>query len=200
MPGQKLNIPEQKLKFLACGREHSHIVTENELNGGMFITYTQKRMILTFFLVDTQLHSFGNNMYGQLGVGKNKSTVPGTLVAEQKPVKVNFESRIQHITCGLDHTIFATGTVRVSYQRVYTHIGIIGQALYGMGWSADGQLGQGKEDRSVPSKLPLLVQVDKLSTSTDFSLALSHDGQVWTWGNSEYGQGVQGRIIDRVNI
>jgi alpha-tubulin suppressor-like RCC1 family protein len=32
--GQKLDLPEQKLKFLACGREHSHIVTENELNGG----------------------------------------------------------------------------------------------------------------------------------------------------------------------
>jgi alpha-tubulin suppressor-like RCC1 family protein len=69
-----------------------------------------------------------------------------------------------------------------------------------MGWSADGQLGQGKDDRNIPSKLPLLIQVDKLSTSTDFSLVLGHNGQVWTWGNSEYGQGIQGKIIDRVNI
>lgn len=73
------------------------------------------------------------------------------------------------------------------------------QALYGMGWSADGQLGQGKDDQCVPSKLRLMVQTDKLSTSTDFSLALDRNKQVWTWGNSEYGQGIQGRIIDRVN-
>lgn len=68
-----------------------------------------------------------------------------------------------------------------------------------MGWSADGQLGQGSEDKDVPSKLPLKRHLKKLSSSTDFTLALSHDGKLWTWGNSEYGQGIQGKVIDRVS-
>jgi hypothetical protein len=52
-------------------------------------------------------------MYGQLGLGKNKSTTPGTLVAERKPIRVGFGGKIHHITCGLDHTIFATGTTKL---------------------------------------------------------------------------------------
>jgi alpha-tubulin suppressor-like RCC1 family protein len=67
-----------------------------------------------------------------------------------------------------------------------------------MGWSADGQLGQGFEDKDIPSKLTFNNQIKKLSSSTDFTLALSQNGKLWTWGNSEYGQGIQGKIIDRV--
>lgn len=62
-------------------------------------------------MLGTQLYSFGNNMYGQLGLGKNKNTAPGTLVAEQKPTRVDFKDKICHITCGLDHTILATGMI-----------------------------------------------------------------------------------------
>ncbi|EPB88986.1 hypothetical protein HMPREF1544_04247 [Mucor circinelloides 1006PhL] len=152
------------VKLLSCGREHSHIVTENKENGG------------------TQLYSFGNNMYGQLGIGKNKNTTPGQFMKEEKPKLVDFLDKITHITSGLDNTIFATDK----------------NALYGMGWSADGQLGQGKEDKDLPSQLPLNLQVKKLSSSTDFTLALDVNGKLWTWGNSEYGQGVQGKVIDRI--
>ncbi|CAO3609475.1 unnamed protein product [Mucor fragilis] len=152
------------VKLLSCGREHSHIVTENKENGG------------------TQLYSFGNNMYGQLGLGKNKNTTPGQFVKEEKPNLVNLPDKITHITSGLDNTIIATST----------------NTLYGMGWSADGQLGQGKDDKDVPSRLRLSLQVKKLSSSTDFTLALDVNSKLWTWGNSEYGQGVQGKVIDRI--
>jgi hypothetical protein len=47
-------------------------------------------------------------MYGQLGLGKNKNTAPGALVAEQRPRLVDFKQQIEHITCGLDNTILAT--------------------------------------------------------------------------------------------
>lgn len=67
-----------------------------------------------------------------------------------------------------------------------------------MGWSADGQLGQGHEDKDTPSKLNLQSDLRKLASSTDFTLALSKEGKLWTWGNSEYGQGMQGKVIDRV--
>lgn len=44
-----------------------------------------------------------------------------------------------------------------------------------MGWGADGQLGQGNNstiDKNVPSCLPLKGDILKLSSSTDFTLAL----------------------------
>jgi alpha-tubulin suppressor-like RCC1 family protein len=76
---------------------------------------------------------------------------------------------------------------------------VLDGSIYGMGWSADGQLGQGHEDKDIPSKLNLKSDIKKLSSSTDFTLALSTEGKLWTWGNSEYGQGMQGKVIDRVS-
>ncbi|KAI8637372.1 regulator of chromosome condensation 1/beta-lactamase-inhibitor protein II [Parasitella parasitica] len=131
---------------------------------------------------DTQLYSFGNNMYGQLGIGKNKNTAPGKFLKEETPALVDFQDTITHIACGFDNTIFSTDK----------------NALFGMGWSADGQLGQGKDDKDVPSQLKLSLQIKKLSSSTDFTLALDVKGSLWTWGNSEYGQGIQGKVIDRI--
>lgn len=129
----------------------------------------------------TRLYSFGNNMYGQLGLGKNKNSNPGSLVAENEPKLIDFKEKIEGIVCGLDNTIFATH-----------------DQIFGMGWSADGQLGQGFDDKDVPSPLSFKAEIKKLSSSTDFTLALGKDGKLWTWGNSEYGQGIQGKIIDRV--
>ncbi|KAI8364461.1 regulator of chromosome condensation 1/beta-lactamase-inhibitor protein II [Choanephora cucurbitarum] len=162
---QVLANEQEKLKLLSCGREHSHIVTENAD-------------------ATTQLYSFGNNMYGQLGLGRNKNTHPGQLIAEQIPRLVSLDKQeiIQQIQCGLDSTLFSTEN----------------GSIYGMGWSADGQLGQGKEDQTKPSRLALSAPIKKLSSSTDFTLALSQDGRLWTWGNSEYGQGAQGKVIDRI--
>ncbi|CAO3610820.1 unnamed protein product [Mucor hiemalis] len=153
---------EHPVKYLGCGREHSHVVTGGENN--------------------TRLYSFGNNMYGQLGLGKNKNTNPGQLVAENSPSLVIGDLHIQHLVCGLDNTILGTED----------------GSIYGMGWSADGQLGQGHEDKDTPSKLNLQSDLRKLASSTDFTLALSKEGKLWTWGNSEYGQGMQGKVIDRI--
>lgn len=47
--------------------------------------------------------------------------------------------------------------------------------MYAMGWGADGQLGQGHDqsgDQSAPSCLPLEGPLQKLSSTTDFTLAL----------------------------
>lgn len=110
---------------------------------------------------------------------------------------------------------------------VFIHIIIIDhQMIYGMGWSADGQLGLGQTvDCNVPKALPSLGSpIKKLAGSTDFTLALtgeyflfikcvyvshthtfftcicrSADGRLWTWGNSEYGQGMTGAKVDRVS-
>ncbi|KAG0175072.1 hypothetical protein DFQ29_007261 [Apophysomyces sp. BC1021] len=158
-------LDQAKTKLLACGREHSHIVTDDGKS--------------------TTLYSFGNNMYGQLGLGKNKATHPGNLVKQDRPQKVTgYEGSVRHIACGLDHTVFVTD-----------------HAVYAMGWGADGQLGLDKSwssDACVPKPLRLDPKVKRLAGSTDYTLALMDDGQLWTWGNSEYGQGMQGAKIDRI--
>ncbi|ORX62473.1 RCC1/BLIP-II protein [Hesseltinella vesiculosa] len=131
------------------------------------------------------LYSMGNNMYGQLGLSESKASRPGTFVTQSKPTQVTIqESSITNLVCGLDNTIFSTDT-----------------ATFGMGWGADGQLGQGDEkamDQATPHRVALEGRVKKLSSSTDFTLALMDDGALWVWGNSEYGQGMQGRKIDRI--
>ncbi|RCH87809.1 Williams-Beuren syndrome chromosome region 16 protein [Rhizopus azygosporus] len=152
---------ENKIKFLACGREHSHVVTEKDKK--------------------TQLYSFGNNMYGQLGIGKNKNTVPGELAAESTLQNVKLDGVIEHIVCGLDNTVLATD-----------------HHVYAMGWGADGQLGQGCDDKDIPSQVSIDCSIKKLSSSTDFTLLLTNKHTLWTWGNSEYGQGMQGKKIDRI--
>ncbi|CEI97662.1 hypothetical protein RMCBS344292_11792 [Rhizopus microsporus] len=91
---------ENKIKFLACGREHSHVVTEKDKK--------------------TQLYSFGNNMYGQLGIGKNKNTVPGELAAESTLQNVKLDGVIEHIVCGLDNTVLATGKIIDHGNKVIT--------------------------------------------------------------------------------
>ncbi|KAI8147966.1 regulator of chromosome condensation 1/beta-lactamase-inhibitor protein II [Fennellomyces sp. T-0311] len=156
------------IRQLACGREHSHIVVDHDEK-------------------ETQLYSFGNNMYGQLGLGKSKATDPGTLVMQTQPQAVETCMNITDIACGLDHTVFVAGD----------------KHLYAMGWGADGQLGLADGwtgDKNVPTQLPTLdnAPIKKLAGSTDFTLALTADGGLWTWGNSEYGQGMTGAKIDRI--
>ncbi|KAI7851685.1 regulator of chromosome condensation 1/beta-lactamase-inhibitor protein II [Circinella umbellata] len=160
-----------RIQNLACGREHSHIITQREQDGNR----------------TTQLYSFGNNMYGQLGLGQSKETHPGTFVMQTQPKLVEACMNITDIACGLDHTVFVAED----------------KQLYAMGWGADGQLGLAEGwtgDKNVPTQLPLLGSspITKIAGSTDFTLALTADGGLWTWGNSEYGQGMTGAKIDRI--
>jgi alpha-tubulin suppressor-like RCC1 family protein len=79
-----------------------------------------------------------------------------------------------------------------------------------MGWGADGQLGLGESsssDRCVPTLIERLSfkargkevgKVLDISSSTDFTLALLDNKQIWIWGNSEYGQCMLNKKIDRV--
>lgn len=79
-----------------------------------------------------------------------------------------------------------------------------------MGWGADGQLGLGPDsssDRSFPTLIERLSykangkelgRVKYISSSTDFTLALLENNEVWIWGNAEYGQCMVNKKIDRV--
>uniref|UniRef100_A0A1B0GKG8 RCC1-like domain-containing protein n=1 Tax=Lutzomyia longipalpis TaxID=7200 RepID=A0A1B0GKG8_LUTLO len=123
---------------------------------------------------DGEIFSMGNNSYGQLGreivEGEDymrshivhRFTLPNELVAS--------------VCCGQDHTMFLTESGRV----------------YTCGWGADGQTGNGTYETSGTinqAKGDIAGEkIVKLACSADCVLALSDKGEVFGWGNTEYGQ------------
>ncbi|CAG8677207.1 8674_t:CDS:2, partial [Paraglomus occultum] len=106
------------------------------------------------------------------------------LVFEPVPRCLDLKGNVKQVACGLDHSIILTD------QNV----------LYAMGWGADGQLGNGStSDKDVPTIIPLLSgkPVKKIASSTDFTFALLDNGELWSWGNSEYGQCMTGKKVGK---
>ncbi|KAJ1935313.1 hypothetical protein EC988_008524, partial [Linderina pennispora] len=162
-----------KVVQMACGREHSAMIVEQK--GG-------SRQVLVC----------GSNSFGQLGLPRaeadppalqhsqlcNLAALDGVLESGELPAKVQ---------CGLDHTLILTTAGRV----------------FAMGWGADGQLGKGPgstADHCTPTLVFGLESspISDISSSTDFTLAVSADHRLFYWGNAEYGQCMTGEKIDRV--
>ncbi|KAF9112496.1 hypothetical protein BGX27_003287 [Mortierella sp. AM989] len=186
---------------VACGREHSMVLArEEQYNEG---NNMPSQSSSTPSLGKTILFGFGNSMYGQLGLGGSKDTLDkefagqAGLVFEPSPTEVKLSDpneNVSQVECGLDHTVLLTDQSN----------------LYSMGWGADGQLGLGPEsssDRASPTLIERLSwkakgkeigRIKKISSSTDFTLALLENNQIWIWGNAEYGQCMVNRKIDRI--
>ncbi|KAJ3589828.1 hypothetical protein NHX12_010669 [Muraenolepis orangiensis] len=118
--------------------------------------------------------SMGNNAYGQCG----RSIVEDEVYSGSHIIhKIEgFDSKVIQVTCGQDHSLFLTETGKV----------------YSCGWGADGQTGLGHQRISaVPAEVSgelSGVEVKQISTYGDCSLAVSSDGRLYGWGNSEYRQ------------
>uniref|UniRef100_A0A7N8X1T9 RCC1 like n=1 Tax=Mastacembelus armatus TaxID=205130 RepID=A0A7N8X1T9_9TELE len=115
--------------------------------------------------------SMGNNVYGQCG----------RQIIEDEVYRINFRFTLAdgpicffQVACGQDHSLFLTETGKV----------------FACGWGADGQTGLGHHNiSSSPVELGgdlAGVKVQQISTYGDCSLAVSTDGQLYGWGNSEY--------------
>lgn len=119
--------------------------------------------------------TFGNNSFGQCGRG---------IVEGEEYHRKWFCHNIPHLdkekvvdaVCGMDHTLFLTESGRV----------------FSCGWGADGQTGLGHFNNEAT---PSLVRGDiegqniiKLSCAVDCVLAVNDQGDVFGWGNTEYGQ------------
>ncbi|KAJ2480066.1 hypothetical protein EV174_003835 [Coemansia sp. RSA 2320] len=160
---------------MACGREHSALLIERP-DGSPRVAMC------------------GSNAFGQLGFDilptngtfarlqkfsvTELDSLNDVLGAGEQPVKVQ---------CGLDHTVILTSNGRA----------------FAMGWGADGQLGAGPESNDSFDR-PVMVSglggtslVD-ISSSTDFTLALTAERRLYYWGNAEYGQCMTGTKIDQV--
>lgn len=116
--------------------------------------------------------SMGNNAYGQCGRRIVEDELYGASHVIHK--MEGFDSSVTQVACGQDHSLFLTETGKV----------------YACGWGADGQTGLGHHSMcSEPTALAgdlAGVEVQQVNTYGDCSLAVSREGQLYGWGNSEY--------------
>ncbi|KAK0142562.1 RCC1-like G exchanging factor-like protein [Merluccius polli] len=125
-------------------------------------------------LTEEGVFSMGNNAYGQCG----RTIVEDEVYSGSHIIyKIEgFDSKVIQVACGQDHSLFLTETGKV----------------YACGWGADGQTGLGHQRISAtPAEVSgelSGVEVKQISTYGDCSLAVSRDGRLYGWGNSEYRQ------------
>lgn len=126
-------------------------------------------------LTNEGLFTFGNNAYGQCGrdIITNEKYNGSQYV--HKIAEIDHR-RIVDVKAGQDHSLVITEDGKV----------------YGSGWGADGQTGLGHYN--VSSSFTSVKgdieneEIVKLACSSDFVLALSKKGELFGWGNTEYGQ------------
>ncbi|XP_045316943.1 RCC1-like G exchanging factor-like protein isoform X3 [Leopardus geoffroyi] len=132
------------------------------------------------------IFSMGNNSYGQCG----RNVVEDEIYSESHRVTrlQDFEGQVVQVVCGQDHSLFLTDKGEV----------------YSCGWGADGQTGLGHYNiTSVPTKLGgdlAGVHVVQLATYGDCCLAVSAEGGLFGWGNSEYLQLASVTDSTQVNV
>ncbi|XP_050541875.1 RCC1-like G exchanging factor-like protein isoform X2 [Daktulosphaira vitifoliae] len=139
----------------------------------------------TLLLTSTEgVYALGNNSFGQCG-RKIIDNEDYTKLREANNFVLN--EGISKVVCGQDHSLFVTKSGRV----------------YACGWGADGQTGLGHYKNE---SNPTLIEGDikdenivKVSSSADCCLALNDKGEVFGWGNSEYGQLLLDQNIYQVN-
>ncbi|XP_043355218.1 RCC1-like G exchanging factor-like protein isoform X2 [Dermochelys coriacea] len=130
--------------------------------------------------------SMGNNSYGQCG----RKVTEGEIYSESHLIHRlrKFEGRVVQVVCGQDHSLFRTERGEV----------------YSCGWGADGQTGLGHYNiTSVPTKLGgdiAGVNIVQVATYGDSCLAVSDEGHLFGWGNSEYMQLASITETTQVNV
>ncbi|KAL9962351.1 hypothetical protein ACROYT_G031445 [Oculina patagonica] len=120
---------------------------------------------------DGEVLTCGGNFYGQCGVGNMTARSIKQFTKIQ-----SFAGKTKQIACGLDHTLLLSNEGKV----------------VSCGWGADGQTGLGHfKDEATFTLLQggvKDVRIKQVATSADCCLALSDEGEVFSWGNNEYGQ------------
>ncbi|XP_058854343.1 RCC1-like G exchanging factor-like protein [Acipenser ruthenus] len=127
----------------------------------------------SLILTDNEgVFSLGNNSYGQCG----RKVIEDEVYSGSHMIHriEGFDSKVVQVACGQDHSLFLTDTGNV----------------YSCGWGADGQTGLGHH--RVSSQPTMLrgdlvgVRVRQVVSYGDCSLAVSQEGELFGWGNSEY--------------
>ncbi|XP_070606661.1 X-linked retinitis pigmentosa GTPase regulator isoform X2 [Erythrolamprus reginae] len=117
-----------------------------------------------------KLYMFGSNNWGQLGLGTKNTVSKPTCVKVLKPEKVKLAA------CGRNHTLICTEKGN----------------LYATGGNSEGQLGLGgTEERSgfhLVSYFTSQHKIKQLAAGSYTSAALTGDGELYTFGESDNGK------------
>lgn len=142
--------------------------------------------------LEGRVFSWGQNVYGQLG---NVSTQPA-----YEPVEVDFKYSLG----GPSITSWGETIVHI-FSRSFNSFAItnLGQ-IWGWGWGSGYQIGDGDNlERVYPRPIPM----DALGVQEKFvlgyfgwssSLVLTNQGNLFTWGNNDWGQLGDGTQIDQI--
>ncbi|XP_056140895.1 RCC1-like G exchanging factor-like protein isoform X2 [Lampris incognitus] len=166
---------EDKISSAACGYGFTLIASSTKDVTKLWGMGLNKDSQLGFQrTLHSRFFSMGNNAYGQCG----RKIVEDEVYSGSHIIhKIEgFSSKVTQVACGQDHSLFLTETGQV----------------YACGWGADGQTGLGHHNISsrpveVGGELSG-VEIQQISTYGDCSLAVSRDGKLYGWGNSEYRQ------------
>ena len=133
------------IKRIACGENH---VICLDKNGNVF--------------------SFGDNTYGELGLGKGKDILSYT----STPQKVSLPA-IQNVYCT------ASSTICVSEDN----------ELFSFGYNDSGQLGHGDYiNIASPKKIEAIKDVDFLGCGSSQVICKTLDNKIYAWGSNSRGQ------------
>jgi alpha-tubulin suppressor-like RCC1 family protein len=117
-------------------------------------------------LANGSIFVWGQNQYGQLGIG--------TVFQTNSPVMV---------TGGLSNVIQISG-------GAYHSLALLENGnVYSWGWNRYGQLGDGtNSNRTSPVLISGISDVIQLGGGAYHSLALLENGRIYSWGGNEYGE------------
>ena len=112
------------------------------------------------------VYGFGDNNYGQLGLGHAKNV--------KKPTLIKSVHSIHSIACGEEHTIFLTRD----------------REVYACGRNNNGQIGVKKSTERLvtPTKLYLLENIVSVACGAYHTLVLNLEGEVYSFGNNSSSQ------------
>lgn len=124
---------------------------------------------------DGQVHTWGANDEGQLGYDTPVDCGSrGNVACGRAPMPVAGLNDVVGIAAGFDHVVVLRedGTV------------------WSWGANGDGQLGHSAGENNVmtPTQVPGLENIVQVAAGATLSLALTEDGEVYTWGENDRGQ------------
>ncbi len=135
---------------------------------------------------DGVLYAWGDNTYGQLGIGK-----AGEATSASVPLPVKMDAMqgypVTSIAVGGRHTI-----ARASNGKIYT-----------WGYNQDGQLGIGSTGHIFPEPLEVSANwlgnqsIAQIAAGEQHSVALGNNGRVYAWGYNGYGAVGNGQPSER---
>ncbi len=121
---------------------------------------------------DGTVWTWGDNRYGQLGLGQ--------VSYSSTPVAVNGLTGVARLSTAAYNNLLAGGAHNLALKDDGT--------LWAWGMNFSGQLGDGSTtDRAAPVQVPDMSNVVSVAASSGSSFAVKSDGSLWAWGANTNG-------------